>query len=158
MTILYTHYRYCQGAIAIILCASYADPMSRPSLNRDRLQLTMPKPLVEALRAMALLEHITMSAVVERALRAEHERWKRTIGRRRAGATAQVQEGAGANQVLGEFDAEGREQGTPTHPKSAATTFSGQQGELPDTGEGSDTPTHPESGATQIQGQLPEAI
>jgi predicted transcriptional regulator len=50
-------------------------------------------------------------------------------------------------KVLGEFDAEGREQGTPTHPKSGDTTFSGQQGELPDTGEAHDTPTHPESGA-----------
>jgi hypothetical protein len=101
MHILYTRYRHCQGAIAIILCVTYADPMSRPSLHRDRLQLTMPKPLVEALRAMALVEHTTMSAVVERALRSEHIRWKRKVS-------------------MGEFDAEGRERGTPTHPESGA--------------------------------------
>jgi hypothetical protein len=101
MVILYTHYQYCQGAIAIILCIPYAHIMSRPSLNRDRLQLTMPKPLVEALRSMALVDGITMSAVVERALRSEHNRWKRKVS-------------------MGEFDAEGRERGTPTHPESGA--------------------------------------
>jgi hypothetical protein len=83
--------------------------MSRPSLNRDRLQLTMPKPLVEALRSMALVDGITMSAVVERALRTEHIRWKRIVTRSQ-----------------GEFPAPMEGQDTPTPPKRAVDEIQGQ--------------------------------
>jgi hypothetical protein len=107
MSILYTRYRHCQVAIAIILCVTYADPMSRPSLHRKRIQLTLPAQVNEALRAMSVVDGITMSAVVERALRTEHIRWKRKVS-------------------MGEFRDGKDDGGTPTHPKSAATTFSGQ--------------------------------
>jgi hypothetical protein len=104
------------------------------------VQITLPPAILVELAE--LFGTTTRSTVVELAL---VQLIDRTRGKRR-------------RRDQGEFDAEGKATGTPTHLIPAVTTFSGQEGELPAPTDDGDTPTHPESAVTEIQGQLPEAI
>jgi hypothetical protein len=95
--------------------------MPRPSLNRRRVQITLPPAILDDVSR--LFGSVTRSTVIELALT---QLINRTEGKRTNAVRPTLTSVSLTEPVQGEFDAEGKGSGTPTHPKRAVDEIQGQ--------------------------------